>query len=81
MDSTNQKRLPANAHAHSDVFQVLYERLHVDAIIMRSFQTEIFSSFMPSTYAGHVNLAAAKHWQFMLNWKYGSTVEFIMFRV
>ena len=34
------------------------ERLHVDAIIMRSFQTELLSSFLPSTYAGHVNLAA-----------------------
>ena len=25
-----------------------------------SLQTELFSSFLPSTYAGHVNLAAAK---------------------
>ena len=41
----------------------------------------IFSSFLQSTYAGHVNLAPAKHWQFMPNWKYGSTVEFIIFRV
>ena len=40
----------------------------------------VFSSFLPSTYAGHVNLAAAKHWQFMPNWKHGSTVEFIIFR-
>ena len=31
--------------------------------------------------AGHVNLAAATHWQFMPNWKDGSTVEFIIFRV
>ena len=30
-------------------------------------------------YAGHVNLDAAKHWQFMPNWKDGSTVEFIIF--
>ena len=44
-------------------------------------KSELFSSFLPSTYAGHVNLAAAKHWQFMPNWKYGSTVEFIIFRV
>ena len=57
------------------------ERLHVDATIMRYFQTELFSSFLPSMYAGHVNLAAAKHWQFMPNWKDGSTVEFIIFRV
>ena len=48
---------------------------------MRYFQTELFSSFLPSTYAGHVDLAASKHWQFMPNWKDGSTVEFIIFRV
>ena len=30
-------------------------------------------------YAGHVNLAVPKLWQFMPNWKYGSTVEFIIF--
>ena len=53
----------------------------VDAIIMRSFQTELFSSFLSSTYAGHVNLAAAKHWQFIPNWKDGSTVELIIVRV
>ena len=27
------------------------------------------------------DLAAAKPWQFMPNWKDGSTVEFIIFRV
>ena len=42
---------------------------------------QLFSSFLPSTYAGHVNLAAVKHWQFMPNWKDGSIVEFIIFRV
>ena len=97
VDSTNQKRLPADAHAHRDVFQARLpwetkaaflssrrhnlphkvrlcnnqtartERLHVDATIMRYFQTELFSSFLPSTHAGHVNLAAAKPWQFMPN--------------
>ena len=36
-----------------------------DAIIMRYFQTELFSRFLPTPYAGHVNLAAAKHWWFM----------------
>ena len=66
--------------------QVMYqpncpERLHVDATILRSFQTELFSSFLPFTYAGHVDLAAVKHWQFMPNWKDGSHVEFIIFRV
>ena len=36
------------------------ERLHVDAVIMRCFQTELFSRFLPSSYAGHVNLAGEK---------------------
>ena len=57
------------------------ERLHVDATIMRSFQTVLCSSFLPSTYAGNGNLAAAKPWLFMPNWKDGSTVEFIIFCV
>ena len=30
---------------------------------MQSFQTELFSSFLPFMYADHVNLAAAKHCQ------------------
>ena len=46
-----------------------------------SCQTELFSSFLLSTHNGHVNLALAKHWQFMSNWKDGSTVEFIIFHV
>ncbi len=36
------------------------ERLHVDETIMRYFQTELCSSVLPSTNAGHANLAAAK---------------------
>ena len=48
---------------------------------MRTFQTELFSSFLSSTYAGDVSLTAAKPWQFMPNWKYGSAVELIIFRV
>ena len=59
----------------------LHGTFHVDVTIMRSFQTELFSSFLPSTYADHVNLAAAKPWQFMTNGKDGSTVEFIIFLV
>ena len=31
-----------------------------NATIMRYFQAELFSSFLPSTYAGQVNLATAK---------------------
>ena len=35
--------------------------VHVDAmeIMLQSIQKEIFSRFQPSTYAGHVGLAAA----------------------
>ena len=36
------------------------ERLHVDATIMRCFQAELFSRFLPPSYAGHVNLAGEK---------------------
>ena len=41
VDSTNQNRLPANAHAHRAVFQARLPwqdmpGLHVDATIMRS---------------------------------------------
>ena len=57
------------------------ERLHVDATIMRYFQTDLFSSSLPSTYAGHVDLAAVKPWQFMPNWKHGSVVGLIIFRI
>ena len=115
MDSTNQKRLPADARAARDVFDARLpwqgmvklckgsifvimetrfdihsqgtlqanstERLHEDATIMRYFQAELFSHFLPSSYAGHVNLTAAKHWRFMPKCKDGSTVEFIIFRV
>ena len=79
VDSTNQNLLPANAHAHRDVFQArltwqdmhFYHhgdtichpksgytcinnqttrnvRVHVDATIMRSFQAEQFSRFLPA---------------------------------
>ena len=57
------------------------ERLHVDATIMRSFQTELFSCFLPSAYCDNVNLAATKHWQFMPKYRDGDTVEFNIFRV
>ena len=73
MDSTSQIRLPAVA---CDVFQAdlswqgiakLYKgsifvitETHVDATIMRCFQAELFSHILPSSDAGHVNLAGAK---------------------
>ena len=57
------------------------ERLHVDTTIMRCFQAELFSRFLPSSYAGHVNLAGGKPSRFMLNCKYSSPVEIIIFLV
>ncbi len=54
---------------------------YVGATIMRSFQTELFSCFLPSSYAGHVNLTASKCWRFMPKCKHGSIVKFIIFRV
>ena len=41
----------------------LYGTSTADATIMRSFQTEQFSRFLLSSYADHVNLAAAKRWR------------------
>ena len=44
--------------------------------MIRYFQKELFSLFLPSPYAGHVGPAAAScH----LKWKDGSTVELIIF--
>ena len=71
---------PKSGYVHNNQTASM-ERLHVDATIMQYFHTELFSSFLPPTYAGHVNLAAAKPWQFMPNWKDGSTVHLIIFRV
>ena len=48
---------------------------------MRSFQTELFSRFLPEEYVGNVNLAAAKHWRVMPKLKDGSAVEFTIFHV
>ena len=48
---------------------------------MRCFQAERFSRFLPSSYFGHVNLARAEPSRLMLNCKYGSPVEIILFRV
>ena len=55
------------------------ERLHVDATVMRYFQAELFSRFLPTSYASHIDLAAAEHWLFMPKCKHGSTVELIIF--
>ena len=57
------------------------QTLHVDATIIRSFQKELFSHFLTSTYAGDVGLAATKPWWFMPKLKDGDTVEFIIIRV
>ena len=47
---------------------------------MRCFQAELSSRFLPSSYAGHVNLAGEKPGRFKRNCKYGSPVEIIIFR-
>ena len=52
------------------------ERQHVDATIMRSFQTVLFSRFLPAAYSGNVNLATTKPWQFMPKYRDVDTVEF-----
>ena len=62
------------------------ERLNVDATISgcnnnRIFQKELFSRFLPSTYAGHVDLAEAMPWRCMPKRQDGTTVELIMYRV
>ena len=46
---------------------------------MRSFLKELFSSFLPSTYAGHIHLAMAKPWQFMPNWKDAALLNSLFF--
>ena len=51
------------------------------ATIMQYFQAELVSRFLPSSYDSHVNLTASKHWLFMPNWKHGTAVELIIFRV
>ena len=45
------------------------------------FSDRAIFKFPASTYAGNANLSAAKPWHFMPNWKHGSAVEFIIFRV
>ena len=54
---------------------------YLDATIMRCFQTELFSRFLPSSYASRVNLVRAKPSRLMQNCKYGSPVEIIIFHV
>ena len=54
---------------------------YVDATIMRSFQTELFSRFLRLAYSGNVKLAARKPWQFIQKYRDGDTVEFNIFRV
>ena len=53
-------------------------KLHGTSTCRCNNQTELFSSFLPSTYAGNVNLAEAKPALFMPNWKHGSAVEVII---
>ena len=55
--------------------------VHVDATIMRYFQTELFSSFLPPTYAAHISLVAGRPWSCMPKWQYGDLVDFTTVRV
>ena len=43
------------------------------------FQKQIFSTYLPSTYAGHIGLAVDKPWWFMPKWQEDDTVELIVF--
>ena len=51
----------------------------MDATIIRSFQAELFSRFLPSAYSGNVNLAATKPGQFMPKFRDGDNVYYISF--
>ena len=55
----------------------------MDATKIQYFQKELVLRFLPSTYAGHVGLAAGRPWWFMPMWKMatGDTIEFTIFRV
>ena len=50
------------------------ERIHMDATIMRSFQTTryVHVSYRRHNYVGHVNLDSAKPWRFMPKSKDGT---------
>ena len=48
---------------------------------LRLSETPLRPTLDTPLYAIHVNLAAVKPWQFMPNWKDGSTVEIIIFCV
>ena len=48
---------------------------------MRCFQVDLFSRFLPPSYAGHVNLAGEKPSRLMLNCKYEIPVEIVIFLV
>ena len=51
--------------------------IQIDYIIINTvIQKELFSSFVPSIYVWYVSLASAKR-----KWKYGTTDEFMIFRV
>ena len=73
---------PTIGHPNSSyVTTKLYERLHVDATVIRYFQKELFSRFLPSPYVVHANMAVGKPWLCVQNLKDGSTVEFVIFCV
>ena len=56
--SSRRHNLPSKVRLRKD--HNSSKRLHVDAAIMRCFQAELFSRFLPPSYAGHVNVAGEK---------------------
>ena len=56
--SSRRHNLPSKVRLRNETNST--ERLRVDATIMQCFQAELFSLFLPPSYAGHVNLAGEK---------------------
>ena len=56
--SSRRHNLPSKVRLRND--QTPWNVYMVDARIMRCFQAELFSRFLPPSYAGHVNLAGEK---------------------
>ena len=58
--SSRRHNLPSKVRLRNDQTPRNVYMAYVDATIMRCFQAELFSRFLPPSYAGHVNLAGGK---------------------
>ena len=59
--SSRRHNLPSKVRLRNDQTpRNFYIKKIMDATIMRCFQAELFSRFLPSSYADHVNLAGEK---------------------